>query len=57
MREETSPWFGRLHMGLATPHATAEDAHRNMLLTMAMDLSSARGEPLDLPVPLDDYPT
>jgi len=57
MREETMSWFGRLHMGLHTPHATADDAHRNLLLTMAMDLSAARGELVELPVPLEEYPS
>lgn len=38
-----------------TPHATATEGHRNLLLTMAMDLSSARGEVLKLPLDLDDY--
>jgi predicted dehydrogenase len=57
MREETTWWLGRLHMGLPTPHATAEDAHRNLLLTMAMDLSADRGELVRLPVPLGDYPS
>ena len=50
MREETNAWFARLHTGLETPHATAEEGHRNLVLTMAMDLSAARGERVDLPV-------
>ena len=50
MREETNAWFQRIHGGLATPHATAHDGHRNLLLTMAMDLSARRGRPVDLPV-------
>jgi predicted dehydrogenase len=50
MREETNAWFARLHTGLRTPHATAEDGHRNLMLTMAMDLSAARGAPVKLPV-------
>jgi predicted dehydrogenase len=55
MREETMSWFGRIHMGLHTPHATAEDAHNNLLLTMAMDLSAATGQRLDLPLPLEAF--
>jgi len=55
MREETMSWFGRIHMGLLTPHATAEDAHNNLLLTMSMDLSAARGERLDLPLPIEAF--
>ncbi|MFC1665442.1 hypothetical protein ACFL17_07420, partial [Pseudomonadota bacterium] len=54
MREETNTWFSRVHMGMKTPHATAEDGHRNLVLTMAMDLSAARGERVELPVDLAD---
>jgi len=50
MREETNAWFARLHTGLDTPHASAADGHRNLLLTMAMDLSAARNEVVDLPI-------
>ncbi|MEE8396334.1 MAG: Gfo/Idh/MocA family oxidoreductase [bacterium] len=55
MREETNSWFARLHVGLDTPHATAADGHRNLVLTMAMDLSAARGQPVALPVDLDEF--
>jgi hypothetical protein len=54
MREETKDWFGRVHMGLKTPHATAREGHRNLVLTMSMDLSAARGEVVKLPVDLDE---
>ncbi len=54
MREETNSWFARLYMGLDTPHATVDDGHRNLILTMAMDLSAERGEELKLPVDLDE---
>jgi myo-inositol 2-dehydrogenase / D-chiro-inositol 1-dehydrogenase len=50
MREETNSWFQRLHTDRATPHATAADGHRNLLLTMAMDLSARRRRPVSLPV-------
>ncbi len=50
MREETMSWFNRLTMGIRTPHATAADGHRNLLLTMAMDLSSRTGRPVELPI-------
>jgi len=40
---------------MKTPHATAADGHRNLLLTMAMDLASARGKELELPLDLDEY--
>lgn len=49
MREETNAWYQRLYTGAETPHATAEDGHRNLLLTMAMDLSARRGVPVPLP--------
>ncbi|MBO6782654.1 MAG: Gfo/Idh/MocA family oxidoreductase [Alphaproteobacteria bacterium] len=55
MREETFSWYQRLYTGMETPHATAQDGHRNLLLTMAMDLSSKRGERIDLPLELDAY--
>jgi predicted dehydrogenase len=54
MREETNSWFQRLYTGQATPHATAAEGHRNLLLTMAMDLSARLGRPLSLPVETAD---
>mgnify|MGYP000123707173 CR=1 FL=1 len=50
MREETMTWFNRLTTGARTPHASAADGHRNLLLTMAMDLSAARGRAVTLPI-------
>jgi myo-inositol 2-dehydrogenase/D-chiro-inositol 1-dehydrogenase len=50
MREETMTWFHRLASGLETPHATAEDGHRNLLLTMAMDHSARTGRAVPLPI-------
>ena len=50
MREETNSWYQRIYTGQNTPHATAADGHRNLLLTMAMDLSARRGTPVPLPV-------
>ena len=55
MREETNSWFARVCTGMKTPHATADDGHRNLVLTMAMDLSAARGEALRLPIDLDEF--
>lgn len=55
MREETNAWFARIYTGLETPHATAEDGHRNLLLTMAMDLSAKRGRPVALPIEPEDF--
>ncbi len=49
MREETNSWYQRLYTGQRTPHATAADGHRNLLMTMAMDMSAKRGEPVQLP--------
>jgi predicted dehydrogenase len=54
MREETNAWLARLYAGLRTPHATAADGHRNLVLTMARDLAARRGEVVKLPVALDD---
>ncbi len=50
MREETMTWFHRLTTGVATPHASASDGHRNLLLTMAMDYSARIGRPVELPI-------
>ena len=50
MREETATWFNRLATGMPTPHATAAEGHRNLLLTMAMDHSARLGRPVSLPV-------
>ncbi len=49
MREETNSWYQRIYTGQSTPHATAAEAHSNLLLTMAMDLSAKRGQPVSLP--------
>ncbi|HEX9863924.1 MAG TPA: Gfo/Idh/MocA family oxidoreductase [Acidimicrobiia bacterium] len=50
MREETMTWFNRLTTGISTPHATARDGHRNLMLTMAMDHSARIGRPVELPI-------
>lgn len=49
MREETLTWYNSLLTGLPTHHATAEDGHRNLLFTMAMDKSARTGLPVRLP--------
>ncbi|MBT8418838.1 MAG: Gfo/Idh/MocA family oxidoreductase [Erythrobacter sp.] len=49
MREETNSWYQRIYTGASTPHATAADGHRNLLMTMAMDLSAKRNAPVSLP--------
>lgn len=50
MREETMTWYNRLLKRNSTPHATAADGHRNLLLTMAMDFSARTGKPVNLPI-------
>jgi myo-inositol 2-dehydrogenase / D-chiro-inositol 1-dehydrogenase len=50
MREETLSWLNRLLTGRPTVHATAADGHRNLLLTMAMDLSARTGSSVQLPI-------
>jgi predicted dehydrogenase len=50
MREETNTWFKRIYLGVDTPHATAAEGHRNLLLTMAMDLSAKRRKEVALPI-------
>ncbi len=50
MREETMTWFHRISNGVQTPHATAEDGHRNLILTMAMDHSARTGKAVELPI-------
>ena len=40
MREETNSWFQSFYVGTETPHASAFDGHRNLVLSMAMDASS-----------------
>jgi len=54
MREETNAWLARLYTGLETPHTTAAEGHENLLLTMAMDLSAARGEAVRLPITAEE---
>lgn len=55
MRTETLTWFTRLYTGAQTPHATAWDGHRNLVLTMAMGLSAERGTPLRLPIEEEEF--
>ena len=50
MREETQNWFQRIYNNKQTPHATAAEGHRNLMLTMAMDLASKRKTQIDLPI-------
>ena len=50
MREETNTWFQRIYNKKNTPHATAAEGHRNLMLTMAMDLSAKTGREIELPI-------
>jgi myo-inositol 2-dehydrogenase / D-chiro-inositol 1-dehydrogenase len=50
MREETESWLNRVSLGLPTPAATAREAHRNLMLTKALDLSAKLKQPVKLPV-------
>src|SRR5882762_5244664 len=50
MADETVSWLNRVSMGLPTAAATVEEAHRNLMLTKAMDLSAKRKVPVKLPL-------
>ncbi len=54
MREETEQWLNRLTMNLPTQHATAAEAHNNLMLTKAFDLSARRKKPVALPITPED---
>jgi hypothetical protein len=41
-------------MGLPTAATTVEEAHRNLMLTKALDLSAKRKQPVQLPLSDDD---
>ena len=55
IREETNSWYQSLVNGQSTPHATAKDGHRNLVLTMAMDASAFIGEAIDLTDNLENH--
>jgi len=50
MADETVSWLNRVSLGLPTPAATAREAHRNLMLTKALDLSAKRKAPVALPL-------
>ena len=54
MREETDSWLNRVALGLPTQAATAAEAHRNLMLTKALDLSARRKQPVKLPLDPED---
>jgi hypothetical protein len=50
MADETVSWLNRVALGLPTPAATVEEAHKNLMLTKALDLSAKRKQPVQLPL-------
>src|SRR5947207_5318591 len=50
MADETVSWLNRISLGLPTPAATAAEAHRNLMLTKALDLSAKRRAAVALPL-------
>src|SRR5262245_28836816 len=54
MAEETDSWLNRVSLGLPTAAATVEEAHRNLMLTKALDLSARRKQPVKLPLDPDE---
>jgi len=54
MKDETFSWFQRICMGISTPHTNAHEAHRNLMYTLAMDLSAKLNKEIDLDIS-EDY--
>ena len=54
MREETDSWLNRVSLGLPTPAATVQDAHKNLMMTKAFDLSARLKRPVALPIDAKD---
>jgi predicted dehydrogenase len=54
MADETVAWLNRVSLGLPTPAATAREAHRNLMLTKALDLSARRQAPVALPLAAEE---
>ena len=54
MAEETVSWLNRVSLGLPTQAATAAEAHRNLMLTKALDLSAKRKQVVKLPLDPDE---
>jgi predicted dehydrogenase len=50
MADETVSWLNRVSLGLPTQAATAAEAHRNLMLTKALDLSAKRKQVVKLPL-------
>jgi predicted dehydrogenase len=54
MAGETDSWLNRVALGLPTAAATVQEAHRNLMLTKALDLSAKRKQPVKLPLAPED---
>jgi myo-inositol 2-dehydrogenase/D-chiro-inositol 1-dehydrogenase len=54
MKDETFSWLQRICMGTNTPHTSAHEAHRNLMYTLAMDLSAKLNKEIDLDIS-EDY--
>ena len=54
MREETDSWLNRVSLNLPTPAATVADAHKNLMMTKAFDLSARLKRPVALPIDAKD---
>ena len=54
MADETVAWLNRVALGLPTPSATVEEAHKNLMQTKALDLSARRRRPVALPITPED---
>src|SRR5690242_275939 len=50
MADETVSWLNRVALGVPTPSATIEEAHKNLMLTKALDLSAKTKQPVKLPL-------
>jgi myo-inositol 2-dehydrogenase / D-chiro-inositol 1-dehydrogenase len=50
IREDTDCWLNPLALGFATQSATTAEAHRNRMLTKALDLPARRKAPVKLPL-------
>ena len=46
MRDETESWLNRVGAGWTTQACTAAEAHMNLILTKALDLSARTGKPV-----------
>jgi hypothetical protein len=54
MREETESWLNRVALNVPTPAATAKEAHFNLMMTKAFDLSARLKKPISLPIDAQD---